>query len=49
VQDLQGKNAGQQVMAQGRQLEAVLAALAERGVPQRWVKAEGFAAGKKKK
>jgi translation initiation factor 2D len=48
VQDLPGKNAGQQVMAQGRQLAAVQTALAERGVPKRWVKVEDLTAGKKK-
>jgi hypothetical protein len=45
VQDLPGKGAGQQVLVQGRQTDAVLAVLGEWGVPRKWVMLEE---GKKK-
>jgi translation initiation factor 2D len=47
VSDLPGKNAGQQVMAQGKQLQAVTQLLAEKGVPKKWMTVEDLTSKKK--
>jgi translation initiation factor 1 (eIF-1/SUI1) len=39
VTPLQGKNAGLEVMVQGKQIKAVVELLLSKGVPKRWIQA----------
>ena len=47
VTPLPGKTAGEEVMVQGRQIKAVTALLAAKGVPAQWIRAEDLKGGKK--
>jgi translation initiation factor 1 (eIF-1/SUI1) len=45
---LPGKNAGEEVMVQGKQLDAVAKLLMQKGVPKTHIKLEGSRDNKKK-